>query len=162
MNVIISSPRILYLWGLFLSLLVFLWTRKNKTTLSSFQFAELVSTNNNSTIFLRGYRLLIMLCIVCIFFILSWPKRAEEKQQISKSGIDIVIALDTSYSMEASDLTPKRLESAKRALQQFINTRISDRIWLVLFAGKPFTSVPLTFDYAIFEEVLARTTTMPC
>lgn len=160
MNVIISSPRILYLWGLFLSLLVFLWTRKNKTTLSSFQFAELVSTNNNSTIFLRGYRLLIMLCIVCIFFILSWPKRAEEKQQISKSGIDIVIALDTSYSMEASDLTPKRLESAKRALQQFINTRISDRIWLVLFAGKPFTSVPLTFDYAIFEEVLARTTTM--
>jgi hypothetical protein len=30
----------------------------------------------------------------------------------------------------------------------------------VLFAGKPFTSVPLTFDYAIFEEVLARTTTM--
>ncbi len=101
-----------------------------------------------------------MLSIACIFFILSWPKRAEEKQQISKSGIDIVIALDISYSMEASDLTPNRLASAKRALQQFITTRTSDRIWLVLFAGKPFTSVPLTFDYAIFEEILARITTM--
>lgn len=106
------------------------------------------------------YRLLIMLVIAGVFFVLSGPQRAETKQNVSKSGIDIVIALDVSYSMEATDLTPNRLASAKRALQQFLTTRTSDRIWLVLFAGKPFTSLPLTFDYAIFDEILWRITTM--
>lgn len=70
-----------------------------------------------------------------------------------------MIALDVSYSMEATDLTPNRLDSAKRALQQFLATRVSDRVGLVIFAGKPFTWIPLTFDYSIFEEILSRIAT---
>jgi len=61
--------------------------------------------------------------------------------------------------MEANDFQPNRLEAAKTALQNFLQTRTSDRVGLVVFAGKPFTSIPLTFDYHIFEEILWRTTT---
>lgn len=58
--------------------------------------------------------------------------------------------------MEANDLKPNRLEAAKVALQQFIQTRVSDRVGLVLFAWKPFTSIPLTFDYALFDSTIAQ------
>lgn len=61
--------------------------------------------------------------------------------------------------MDANDLTPSRLEAAKQALITFLQSRETDRVGLVLFAGKPFTSVPLTFDYKIFEEMLSRITT---
>lgn len=96
-----------------------------------------------------------MLCGI----LLSWPRRVSSVETITKNGIDIVFALDVSYSMEANDLVPNRLEAAKSALQDFIKTRKSDRVGLVLFAWKPFTSIPLTFDYSLFDQTIAKLTT---
>ncbi len=96
-----------------------------------------------------------MLCGI----LLSWPRRVSSVETITKNGIDIVFALDVSYSMEANDLVPNRLEAAKSALQEFIKTRKSDRVGLVLFAWKPFTSIPLTFDYSLFDQTIAKLTT---
>lgn len=160
MKLTLTTPRILLVWALIICLLLFFWWKKKSTALPYFQFAHLFPKTTTWTLYLRIYRSLLLLVIWLCFFILSWPKRSETRQDISKSGIDIVIALDVSYSMEATDLTPNRLASAKRALQQFLSTRTSDRVGLVLFAGKPFTSLPLTFDYSIFEEILGRITTM--
>lgn len=100
-----------------------------------------------------------MVIIVLCGITLSWPRRVVSQKTILKNGIDIVFALDISYSMEANDLTPNRLEAAKNALQEFIKTRKSDRVGLVLFAWKPFISIPLTFDYHLFEQTIEAITT---
>lgn len=77
------------------------------------------------------------------------------QQKVSKEWIDIVLALDISKSMEAQDLEPNRIEAAKKVMQDFISEMTSDRIWLVVFAGKPFSSVPLTYDYNILSEIIS-------
>ena len=61
--------------------------------------------------------------------------------------------------MLAEDITPNRLEAAKKTIDTFISKRESDRIGIILFAGKPFASVPLTFDYDAVRNILSETTT---
>jgi Ca-activated chloride channel family protein len=56
-------------------------------------------------------------------------------------------------------LKPTRIESAKKILKKFIKNLKTDRVWLVVFAWKPLSSVPLTFDYNILWETLDNLTT---
>ncbi|MCB9654858.1 MAG: VWA domain-containing protein [Deltaproteobacteria bacterium] len=70
-------------------------------------------------------------------------------------GIDIVLALDTSGSMQAADFQPNdRMFVAKKAIQEFIRTRTSDRVGLVVFAGEAASWSPLTLDYALVAQLL--------
>ena len=66
---------------------------------------------------------------------------------ISRKGIDVVIALDVSKSMLATDLSPNRLERAKQMVLRLLNQMPDDRIALVLFAGKAYMQMPLTVDH---------------
>lgn len=98
---------------------------------------------------------LIVTCISLIFFmLLAHPVSYLSEEKIIKNGIDIEIIMDLSYSMIAEDLQPNRLEVAKKVTSNFIDSRKTDRIWLILFSGKPFTSVPLTFDYNFLREYI--------
>jgi Ca-activated chloride channel family protein len=56
--------------------------------------------------------------------------------------------------MGADDFSPDRLSVAKQTLEKFVDELTSDRVGLVVFAGKPFTSVPLTFDYDITKQIV--------
>ncbi|MCL2011533.1 MAG: VWA domain-containing protein [Cystobacterineae bacterium] len=72
-------------------------------------------------------------------------------------GIDIMIALDLSTSMEAADFKPlNRMNVAKQVLAEFIEQRGNDRIGLVVFAGLAYTQVPLTLDYGILKQVVGQ------
>ena len=76
---------------------------------------------------------------------------------IRRDGIGIVIAIDVSSSMLAEDFAPSnRLEVAKRQAIEFIRGRDADRIGLVAFAGEALTQVPVTLDYAVLEQAVAR------
>jgi Ca-activated chloride channel homolog len=66
---------------------------------------------------------------------------------IARKGIDVVIALDVSKSMLATDITPNRLERAKQMVLRLMNQMPNDRIGLVLFAGKAYLQMPLTVDH---------------
>lgn len=70
----------------------------------------------------------------------SWAKRYTE-------GIDILICLDLSESMEATDLVPTRLIAAKSVIREFIEKRKDDRIGIVTFGGEAVTRAPLTRDH---------------
>src|SRR5699024_10929776 len=72
-------------------------------------------------------------------------------------GIDIVLALDISTSMKAEDLKPNRFKAAKKVAIDFVNKRHSDRIGLIVFAGKSFTVVPPTLDYNILKKAIKNT-----
>lgn len=82
----------------------------------------------------------------CLIVILARPQVKDRWNTSSTEGTDIVIALDISTSMLAKDLTPNRLERAKKVAQQFIDSRPNDKIGLVLFAGEALTGLPMTSD----------------
>ncbi len=96
------------------------------------------------------------LMIFSIIFALAGPRFSYKKQQISGKGIDIMMAIDVSGSMEAIDFKPKnRLESAKKVAKYFINKRKNDRIGIVKFAENAYTQCPLTLDYNILMKILS-------
>ncbi len=72
----------------------------------------------------------------------------------SAEGIDIMLVLDTSTSMRAEDFRPNRFEAAKDVAAEFIDSRVSDRVGLVVFAAKAYTQAPLTLDYAFLQRML--------
>jgi len=67
-------------------------------------------------------------------------------------GVDIVLAVDSSLSMNAMDFKPSRLAVAKEIAKTFIQQRVSDRIGLVTFGGAPLLACPPTLDYAALGE----------
>ncbi|GAA4012272.1 VWA domain-containing protein [Hymenobacter fastidiosus] len=86
---------------------------------------------------------------------LARPQRTDERVVQSGAGIDILLLLDVSGSMELQDLRPNRLEAAKRVAREFIDGRAGDRIGLVVFAGDAYSLAPLTTDYDLLRENIA-------
>lgn len=86
---------------------------------------------------------------------LARPQHTDERVEQSGRGIDIVLALDVSGSMEIEDLRPNRLEAAKHIATDFLKSRAGDRLALVAFAGAAYSLAPLTTDYDLLREDLA-------
>lgn len=84
---------------------------------------------------------------------------SSTRTDISKKGIDIAIVFDISKSMLAEDIKPNRIEAAKKVMSDFVGRFTSDRLAIVLFAGKPFLSTPLTFDYTALVDAVEHMTT---
>ncbi|MBK7977114.1 MAG: VWA domain-containing protein [Deltaproteobacteria bacterium] len=75
---------------------------------------------------------------------LARPQLGTVEERVTQEGIDIVIALDISRSMEAEDFQPSnRLDVAKAVIRKFAEGRNGDRLGLVIFAGKALTKCPL-------------------
>lgn len=85
---------------------------------------------------------------------LSGPQYGYKWQEIEQKGIDIVIALDCSRSMLATDIRPTRLDRAKREIFDLLHLLQGDRVGLVAFAGTAFLQCPLTLDYEAFHLFL--------
>ena len=85
---------------------------------------------------------------------LSGPQFGKKEEQVEQKGVDIVIALDISKSMDAGDIKPSRLKRAKLELSEFFSELNGDRIGLVTFAGKTVRNSPLTVDYYALDMFL--------
>lgn len=100
------------------------------------------------------HEFLLALALALIVVALARPQRSNEKVEQFTEGIDIMIALDISQSMQIEDFTPNRLEAAKRVAMDFINGRVQDRIGLVVFSGDAFSLAPLTTDYELLRSYI--------
>jgi len=69
-------------------------------------------------------------------------------EKVKRKGIDLMICLDVSNSMLAQDIRPNRLERAKQAISKLTDKLEGDRIGLIVFAGRAYTQLPITTDYA--------------
>jgi len=97
------------------------------------------------------------LAILLIIFALARPTIPEQHSLIKTKGVDIILAIDVSTSMNAIDFQPNnRLYVAKEEAKKFISMRTNDRIGLVIFGGKSYTQCPLTVDYNILLTFLER------
>ncbi len=79
---------------------------------------------------------------------LAQPQYGFTWQVSKRRGRDVIIAIDTSKSMLATDLAPNRLARAKLAAQDLINELRGDRVGVIAFAGTAFLQAPLTADYS--------------
>jgi Ca-activated chloride channel family protein len=83
------------------------------------------------------------------------PQQGWSKENVTTEGVDIVVSLDVSGSMAAEDFQPKnRLVVALDVVAGFVRRRVSDRIGLVVFAGKSLTKSPPTTDAAVLLRQL--------
>ena len=86
---------------------------------------------------------------------LAGPRLGRTRVKSYSEGIDIVIALDISGSMQALDFPPgNRLDAAKKVARRFIEGRRGDRIGLVVFASNSYTQCPLTTDHGVLLRLL--------
>jgi Ca-activated chloride channel family protein len=68
---------------------------------------------------------------------------------------DIMIVFDISLSMLAEDISPSRITVARSVVRDFVSERRSDRIGLIIFAGKPFVSVPFSTDTSGISSIVS-------
>jgi len=106
---------------------------------------ELVK-NYSSRLFTLKFILLLLAFTAGIVAIANLRKPSAS-ENITRKGIDVVIALDVSKSMLATDLQPSRLERAKQLIMKLIDRMPNDRIALVYFAGHAYLQMPLTVDH---------------
>ncbi|ATB27880.1 vWA domain-containing protein [Melittangium boletus] len=154
------SPH--FLWGLLLLPLLIagsVWEKRRRAVLR-FSAAHVFTQNRRGlrTYLLPLLPLLRLVAVAAAVVALARPQSRDTRvRDLNVEGIDIVVALDLSTSMEAGDFRPQnRLHVAKEVLAEFITSRVNDRIGLVVFAGAAYTQAPLTLDYGVLKEVLRQ------
>jgi len=96
-----------------------------------------------------------MLVLALVIVGLARPQTGRSKHTTYSEGIDIMLVLDTSGSMQAQDFEPKnRLHVAKEVMKEFISKRPEDRIGLVVFAADALTQCPLTLDHTLLAKLV--------
>ena len=90
--------------------------------------------------------LLVLGAFTACSFAAGGLKKPEGNQQVTRNGIDVVLAIDVSKSMLAQDIKPNRLERAKLLLGKLIDRLGNHRVGLVVFAGRAYIQMPLTAD----------------
>jgi Ca-activated chloride channel family protein len=85
---------------------------------------------------------------------LARPQSTLGAERVTHEGIDILIVLDLSVSMETPDLPPTRLEAAQYVIDDFISRRPRDRIGLVVFGSSASTVAPLTMDHGVLRSLV--------
>lgn len=104
--------------------------------------------------------------ITGLFFLImafAGPKIGTEVREVKRQGVDMLIALDLSASMNAEDVRPSRLEKAKFEINRLIERLKGDRVGLIVFTGEAYLQSPMTLDYSALKLFLdiADTDQMP-
>ncbi len=92
--------------------------------------------------------------LVFLMIALTQPRWGFQWEDLKQRGVDIIVALDVSNSMRATDIKPNRLERAKHKVTDLLRMLRGDRVGLVAFAGTSFLHCPLTLDYQAAEMFL--------
>ena len=94
--------------------------------------------------------------VVLLVVAAARPQSTRAADDLEVEGIDIVIALDLSGSMQETDLVPNRLEAAKAVIQDFVRRRPTDRIGLVVFGREAYTYAPMTLDHGALLRMVGE------
>jgi len=147
-----------------IGLVVVLWigwrmfrTRKLRATVRISSSASLDAVPRTWTERLaRLPSVLRLLALALVILAMGRPQVGEIQRKVTSHGVDIVLAVDVSGSMQARDFKPDRLGAAKEVVKQFIDQRKGDRIGLVVFATTAVTLCPATLDYEVAKEFVDR------
>jgi Ca-activated chloride channel family protein len=148
--------------------LVWTWRRydiRQRAALATFASSHLHAqlTASFSTVKRNWKRGLFLAAIACLFVALARPQAGYRWEEVTRRGIEVIFAVDTSRSMLTPDVKPDRLTRAKLAVDDFASKMNGDGVGLIAFAGNAFLQCPITLDYDAFHESLAAldTTIIP-
>jgi Ca-activated chloride channel homolog len=160
LNLTFHDPAVLWLLCLVPLLIWWGWVERRSRAVLRFSATHVFAKTGRG---IRPYLLWLLPTFRVLAFILAVvalarPQETDAKvRDLSVEGIDIMIALDLSTSMEAGDFRPQnRLHVAKEVLTEFISARVNDRLGLVVFSGAAYTQAPLTLDYGVLKEVVKQ------
>lgn len=115
--------------------------------------AQLIKDYSPARFFLKF--ILVLAAFILLVLAVANPRTPNGTTNVSRSGIDVMIALDVSKSMLAQDIKPDRLTRAKQLISRLIDKMPDDRIGIVVFAGKAYLQMPLTTDHAAAKMYLS-------
>ncbi|HVF38429.1 MAG TPA: VWA domain-containing protein [Gemmatimonadaceae bacterium] len=146
-------------WALLLLLILPLWwvwrRRRSEDAIVFSRTGVLARGPRAGRAIARAIFVLRNVAIAGVIVALARPRSGARIENVTTSGINIVLSLDLSSSMLAQDFQPNnRLEVAKARAKQFVRARSSDRIGIVAFAGEALTQVPLTTDHAVVLQAI--------
>lgn len=152
----IKHPELLILIALIPVLVSFLYISFKRRSRALSQLADsdklnlLFPKNSRGKTILR----LILMILAFTMFItaLISPRWGYDWKEVESKGTNIMVAIDVSASMLATDIQPSRLTRAKLEINKLIEKLSGDRIGLIVFAGDAFLQAPLTLDYLMVED----------
>jgi Ca-activated chloride channel family protein len=155
-----------WFWALTLLPLVMLW-RGRRGPVAAIQYSDVglaraVARRSRSRVG-NFVWLFAILAAVLMIVGLARPQRGHSRTEVTANGIDIVLGLDVSGSMQALDFMIdnqriNRIEVVKSVVGKFIDERPDDRIGLIAFAGSPYLVSPITLDHDWLQQNLERVT----
>jgi Ca-activated chloride channel family protein len=153
-----------WFWALGLLPLVMLW-RGRRGPVAAIQYSDVglaraVARRSRSRIG-NWVWLWAVLAAVLMIVGLARPQRGHSRTEVTANGIDIVLGLDVSGSMQALDFLidnqrVNRIEVVKSVVGKFIDERPNDRIGLIAFAGAAYLVSPITLDHDWLQQNLER------
>lgn len=99
-----------------------------------------------------------LLGVALLAVALARPQTGAHPVEVKRVGVDVMVALDTSYSMAAEDVAPNRLTMAKKEIERLSRALEGNRLGLVAFAGDSTVECPLTMDAETFRMFLGSVT----
>ncbi|MEK6796226.1 MAG: VWA domain-containing protein [Spirochaetota bacterium] len=156
----LENPLGLLLFLLYPLLIAFYVMRLTRGSGGEMRFPSidtLLSVRNTAGIVLRHslsvLRLLALAMLIIAFARPQGPKRVGES---SVDGVNIMLVLDVSPTMNGTDFSPNRIEAAKRVIASFVSERPNDNIGLVAFSTEAHVKCPLTLDHPILNNLLTQ------
>ena len=146
-----AHPYFLYLLLLvpFFALLMFYFGRQRRKAFAEFGEIKLIShlmpAMSDMRFRLKSWILIIAFALQVV--VMAGPQFGAKLETTKRKGIDLMIAVDVSNSMNARDVQPSRLDMAKMAVSRLVDKLSDDRIGIVVFAGQAYVQLPITTDY---------------
>ena len=137
-----------------LALASLLWRRRRRHLLALRQLGGGIISPSNARRG-AGWRLLALTVVLALLALAAArPQFGAHESALEQPPLGVVIALDVSLSMSATDIAPNRFAAALAEVRRLVDAQRALRIGLVIFAGEPFVRFPLTLDHASALAVL--------
>ncbi len=148
-----------YLLGLILILALFIYHRyigKNREGTLVVSSESLISDSmkKRGKIRYQSIKFLNYFSLSLLVIGLSRPQLIDSIKETNVDVVDIVLVMDISSSMLATDFPPNRLEAVKKTAKDFIKARSGDRLGVLVFAGESFIQCPLTIDQDVLISLM--------
>ena len=144
-------------------LLFLLWISRRKRRGGRFRFSSLTIIKGLPSASRMQPRLLLQvlraLAVMLFIIALARPQSGKRFSEITSEGVDIMLALDTSGSMQAIDMTidgkpAPRIDVVKKVAAEFVAKRPTDRLGTVVFGETAFLQCPLTLDHSMLVNLM--------
>lgn len=134
---------------------IFIGLNKRKAIERFGDISLMARLSSNSLIKERIKTALIIIAVSFLILALAMPQIGGRLVMAKRHGVDIIIAIDTSSSMLAQDISPNRMQKAKLEISSLIDKLKGDRVGILTFAGNSFMQCPLTLDYSAAKIFLS-------